>query len=1195
MKPTLSMLKNILAPAVLLAVAPAVYGQQLTSSPTSMQFLSGQSTTQNVIITAPGNAILSLTPSVTYTFPLNSTAQWVSVGAGNTGSVIPISINTSPGGSPLPNGNYHADIRFLASNGLQVTLPVDLTVTGSAGGGSTSLVSTNLISLSNTVLSTSFFINAQSTGQLYSITNPVSWLFVSPQSGFTTAGVATQIQVTVNTGFVFAASTATLTVNVGGQQQLVTVNYNPSGGGGTVGGVTLSTSQLNYALPVATSNSDTLVQSIPNAFTVTTSSTLAISLQSSTSVNTSLGFPWLATNPGVGGTTAVAGVPVGVGIFLDPRGLAAGSYQGTISVFSNFTLLGTVSVTLSIGTNVSPTSISVTTVGNTALDAQTRSVTVSANNQVVTMVPSTTTGGGWLSGGFSGTIASTQTVNFTINPAGLLPGTYNGTITVTIAGSPTASIPVTLNVGGGSGSGGVVSPSLLTLSAAAGSSTTGQITITSPVSTNFSIFPSGVTWLSFSPQTGFVTAGVPTTVLVTANAAAAGLAAGQTYPTTFQVSFGTGVAAQTVSVNFQVGSGGTGSGVVSPTSMTFSAAIGGAATSQLLTLTGFVGSFYSISSNSTWLTVSPSAGTMTSTQTQVSVIANPTGLGQSTYSGSLTANIGGVSYTIPVTFVVGLGGGTGSGVVSPTVFTFSVPLNGGGQSQQMVLNGTPGTLYSIISSASWLTTSLISGTLSSSQLPVLVQVNPATLLAGTYTGTLTVNVSGIQQIVSVTLNVGTGGTGGGLVSPASLTFSTPVGVTPATQSLSINSSTFATYTATSATSWLIVNPSSGQVNSGSSALVNVSVNVNGLAAGTYTGSVFVNITGQNSVTVPVTVNVGGTGGSGLTSPSQLSFTTPTSATAPPPQIVAINSPTGVGTQFGYSIDFPTVTWLTVSPLSGTAPTQVSVSVNPFGLTQGNYSTTLTVRYAGLATTASIPVTLGIGTTPGGSTGGQMLSHIADSAGWQTSITLVNLDSAAAQFSLRFYGSQTTGRAAGAALDMSFVGLAGRTSLVEGTIPAGGSRTITTAGTDAQLNMGWVELATTANLRGSAVFRDTVSRQEAAVTLTNPVRSYLLPFDNTSGRTTSFALVSTNPSTAISVTATVRDENGTTIGSTTLPLNARGHVATETTAQFPGTLGQRGVIEFSTANPDISGLGIRFDAPATSGPRPFTSFPVLPRP
>ncbi len=373
-----------------------------------------------------------------------------------------------------------------------------------------------------------------------------------------------------------------------------------------------------------------------------------------------------------------------------------------------------------------------------------------------------------------------------------------------------------------------------------------------------------------------------------------------------------------------------------------------------------------------------------------------------------------------------------------------------------------------------------------------------------------------------------------------------------------------------------------------------------LAGGTYTMSV-ANAAGNPATVTAFTVSDAPVNSISV-SPALLTFQHQLNGVAPPAQTIQIP---GRGTAIGgllrtFSVDLPSVTWLSVTPSGGTAPqpdgATITVNVFPAGLAVGTQSTTLRIRFTSEGLTADVPVSITVQDSgpPAGANTNQLLSHIADSAGWQTTITLVNLDTEAAPFSLRFFGSQATGRSPSVPLEMAFVGLPGRTSIVDGVIPARGSRTIQTAGTDSFLNMGWVELVSAKRIAGSGVFRDMVGRQEAAVGLTSSTRAFLLPFDNVGGRGTSFALIN-NSSQAITVTATVRDENGNQLALSAIALLPRGHTATESTNQFPASANQRGTLEFSTPNADISGLGIRFDAPFPGVARAFTSFPVQPRP
>lgn len=99
------------------------------------------------------------------------------------------------------------------------------------------------------------------------------------------------------------------------------------------------------------------------------------------------------------------------------------------------------------------------------------------------------------------------------------------------------------------------------------------------------------------------------------------------------------------------------------------------------------------------------------------------------------------------------------------------------------------------------------------------------------------------------------------VSPSSMSFSaTAGGANPASQSLSISNTGGGTlnWTASSNQSWLSVSPTSGTAPS----TATVSVNITGLAAGTYSGAITITATGATNtpLSVPVTLTVNPTGG-----------------------------------------------------------------------------------------------------------------------------------------------------------------------------------------------------------------------------------------------------------------------------------------------------------------------------------------------
>jgi len=120
-----------------------------------------------------------------------------------------------------------------------------------------------------------------------------------------------------------------------------------------------------------------------------------------------------------------------------------------------------------------------------------------------------------------------------------------------------------------------------------------------------------------------------------------------------------------------------------------------------------------------------------------------------------------------------------------------------------------------------------------------------------------------QDFALVAYNATTGGTPSPTigVSPSSLSFTaTAGGANPANQSLSITNTGGGTlnWTASDNAAWLSVSPTSGTAPSSTTA----SVNISGLAAGTYNGTITISATGATNspVSVPVTLTVNPGGG-----------------------------------------------------------------------------------------------------------------------------------------------------------------------------------------------------------------------------------------------------------------------------------------------------------------------------------------------
>ena len=170
--------------------------------------------------------------------------------------------------------------------------------------------------------------------------------------------------------------------------------------------------------------------------------------------STSSGGPWLTVSPDTAKTPATLKVAV------NPTSLSLGAYNGTITVAA----VGTggpasVSVPVTLTVKAAPASLSVTpnpltvsyTRGGPAIGAQ--DLTLSGNGALMSYTVSVT-GAAWMTASPTSGIlfpGFSATVSLNIDPTGLAPGTYKGTVTVNApsAANKTQAIPVNLTVNPG--------------------------------------------------------------------------------------------------------------------------------------------------------------------------------------------------------------------------------------------------------------------------------------------------------------------------------------------------------------------------------------------------------------------------------------------------------------------------------------------------------------------------------------------------------------------------------------------------------------------------------------------------------------------------------------------------------------------------------------------------------------------------
>ena len=702
---------------------------------------------------------------------------------------------------------------------------------------------------------------------------------------------------------------------------------------------------------------------------------------------------WLTIGSPPGGNTGTTGGTFQVGV--NPAGLAAGNYTGTVCVYSaasnssfstcndssNTTPTVTVNFTVtapSFNLVPAPSSFTFSSVNSASPPTQSLSVTTSTNSSVAfTATPSST--GNWLS--VSSTIGTTggPAITVSADPTKTSPGINSGFITLTSAGATNSGlqVPVTFNVTS------VPTPSNLTFTGTVGGSIPSQllnVTSTGPAVSYTDAVTSGSSWLSVSPLGGTTNV---TTLTVSVNTA--GLtASGSPYTGTITVT-PAGGAGIPVTVTLTLTSLPAMVAPVSPPAFTSNA--GAVPGSQTLTVTSSTSTAISYTDaastnggSGAWLQVAPLSG---STSGNVTVSINSSvlsGLATGTYTGQVvfTCSAGTCSnpsdqLSVPVTLTV-----TAALASLPASLTFNYTIGGSTPASQPITvtsNGGAITYTAVAASTTggtWLAVSPGTATTSASSPGITGSVIAAALAGLTpnsYHGTITLTSAGATNspfTIPATLVVAAEPTL--QVSLNALTFNmVGTGSLPAAQGLTVSASnsssipfTIAVAT-TSGGNWLLPTPASGNTSSGG---ISVSILANSLAPGTYNGTLTITspqASGSAVVNVQLIVNSIGLSPTSITLNYQLGSSQSTVT-----QNLAVSSillpPLNLGFTAAASVSTPTGgTWLSVAPTSGTTPANLTVTATPGALGVGSYSGTITVSSGGA--TFSVPVTLVIAALP----------------------------------------------------------------------------------------------------------------------------------------------------------------------------------------------------------------------------------------
>jgi hypothetical protein len=630
----------------------------------------------------------------------------------------------------------------------------------------------------------------------------------------------------------------------------------------------------------------------------------------------------------------------------------------------------------------------------------------------------TTDGSSWLSvSPLSGSVASgsSQTVTISINTSRLLPGSYTGSVSFATQGSvaakdspqtifvslivtPQCSIQVSPGVLSFASLYLQTSPSGQAINLGVSQGCSSSLSWNALVTTG-----NGSNWLNVSPTRGVT----PANPVVTINAG--GLQPG-VYSGSILFNWPGG--SQTLTVTYTVGQAATPIVAAAPSAIAFSGIIGQAGPlSQTMSITNSgAGTLYwrafTTSAGGAWLAVSPSSGTIPPNESSFITVSGTIlrTLTANTYSGAVTINgtdsLGNTAYgsplSIPVNLVVqapcsvavSLPALNFVGVVgsaNPVAQPLTITSSGACAN---ALNWTAKASVVTPAGGTWLTATTSGSISANGSSATTVGVSLTGLLAGTYSGSVTIAAIdsvtqlpvGTPSVIPVRLAVQPVCT---LQPPSvsTLTFTSEKGLNPAPKTFAVgvigactgNVTITPTATMSSGKGWLAVSAPATVLSGGSGAFT-VTVTSAALAAGSYSGSISLAalngtaaISGSPQV-VGITLNV-------QAAP----------ALAAGPGAVTINGSTGIisqpititnsgGSALNWSAALATgaPSYVSLSSVSGTnlaggTTASMSVIVNATGLAGGKSITTSVIVRAvdpltGLTVSGSpvtVPVTITI--------------------------------------------------------------------------------------------------------------------------------------------------------------------------------------------------------------------------------------------
>ena len=357
-----------------------------------------------------------------------------------------LDLSRSIAGTPVSNGTSNFTLTATDDCGDSASANFSITIGGSAGSAQMTASPT---SLSFTVQAGASNIPAAQAITLSSTTSAV----LNYTATATTQGGGSWLAIQ---GASTGATPGSITVGL--------VNFNSLSPGSYTGSITINSQASNTPVVLPVTLTVLLVPTLtvnPTSFTINQVGSNGITVARQTIVvssspqvsykataTTQSGGPWLS----VDSSTAQGTTPGLITAIINGAGLAAGTYVGTVSITPLGGAPQTVTITLVVAAPAvivaTPAPLSFTAQQDGSLPgSQMLSLTSTGSQLDLTVGASTQSGGSWLSVSPS-SVTTPASVSVSVNPAGLAPASYQGTLNISASDASVAplTVAVTLTV-----------------------------------------------------------------------------------------------------------------------------------------------------------------------------------------------------------------------------------------------------------------------------------------------------------------------------------------------------------------------------------------------------------------------------------------------------------------------------------------------------------------------------------------------------------------------------------------------------------------------------------------------------------------------------------------------------------------------------------------------------------------------------